>query len=262
MLNIRSRNHTNRLLTLFSVALLCFQLQISHAEEFADEVEEDRFQVEYIIFKHSKSDTSELRFSDTRYRLPSVRQYNYLTSGFEPLTPFHHPKLDAEDATLSRALKQLQRSRDVEVVDHGVWQQEIPPNTTLDPFLISKTLSNEGTSSNLYEEAQLNGTLTIKRARYLHAEVDLYLADFIFLPSNNTVSWLLSDTNNNLKTQWFLQALTLQEHYLHKDSSSKIALNLVHMNQSRRLKYSEVHYLDHPALGVVVTISKIEPTLE
>lgn len=261
MQNTRSDHSHLPLMPLLALVLLLLQLPSSFAEEFTEELEEERFQVEYVIFKHKKSDTSELRFSDTRYRPDSFQQYNYLVSELTPLTPFHHQKLNLESATLATALKQLQRNRSIDVIDHAVWQQEIPADTTLDPFLISQTLPSVLASPSIYREPKLNGTLTIKRARYLHAEVDLFLADFIYFPMKDTLSWLLADSEKSLKMQWFLQPFTHEEYYLNKANASKVALNLVHMTQSRRLKYGEVHYLDHPALGVIVTISKLESTL-
>ena len=55
----------------------------------------------------------------------------------------------------------------------------------------------------------LFGTVTLKRRRYLHAEVDL----------------------------WFERGETLEQ---------------FRMQQSRRMRSGELHYLDHPRLGVII----------
>ena len=250
-----------RLVAQCSIFCLLFITFCSAAAVTAEEQAAEWFQIEYVIFSPVNIDPSVLRFADKHYSPAKKDQYNHLVSSFQPLTDFHHTLLDTNTMFLAGALRRLEKDKSITVLSHGVWQQEIKPETTLAPFLIKKTLPVTEPGNN-YQETLLNGTLTIKRARYLHADADLYLGNFLYFPEKDLIQWLLTDSFEARPFSSIVQALRTEEASLMKEYSSAVPSKLIRMQQTRRLKYGEVHYLDHPGLGLIITINKIETPFE
>lgn len=243
-----------RILALF---LLSFTINHAYAEDFSEEI----FQVEYILFTHQGHVEANRKFNLVPYNPPRHSQYTHLIEGLETLSNFQYEQLDSSSMQLNDALSKLNKSRDVRVIKYGAWQQAIEPDSTLPPLRIS-ALTDVVQNESYYGETHLEGTLTIKRSRYMHIEADLFLTSFLFYPERNIFDWLLSTSTIRHKTDSLLQAYKPDEIVLSKHSSSRIPSQVFRLHQSRRLKYGEIHYLDHPAIGLIVTINKLEPEPE
>lgn len=102
--------------------------------------------------------------------------------------------------TLEDLARRLELSPSHRLLVHRGWRQPgLEPDAAIPVALVE---SFEGTGT-------LFGTVTLKRRRFLHAEVDL----------------------------WFERGDTLEQ---------------VRMQQSRKMRSDELHYLDHPRLGVII----------
>ncbi len=225
-----------------------------------EQSEEERFQIEYILFTHRSNSIPEQSLSTKDYSLKDHPVYTHLVSDFEPLTSNQYPLLKQDVMFLKEPLRKLKRSRDVTVVNYGAWQQIILPESTLLPIGIDE-LINVNTQYNTYQETRLKGSLIIKRSRYLHIDANLFLSDFQFYPPFKLTNWLLNINGNSslisLLSPYAAHEIALQQHH-----SLAIPMKIHKLNQSRRLKYGEVHYLDHPAIGLIITINKLEPEPE
>lgn len=218
----------------------------------AEEESKDWFQIEYIVFQHKDSDKRVLRYEDIKYLPPSAAQYQYLYQLGDPLSEFQLRPIDPAQADLGEALQHLKRSRAVRVFDQGAWQQEIPRESVSLPLKIEAGLSHDE------ERFELEGSLTIKRSRYMHADVNLFLSEFDKLPYTDIKDWLMATEEDRWPTAWLVSPLAYGHTVLSEYGHSYIPKNTVQLNQSRRVKDAEIHYIDHPELAMVVTIKKIE----
>jgi hypothetical protein len=103
--------------------------------------------------------------------------------------------------TLSQVAQTLRRSPSYRVLYHHAWRQPgYSPGKAVPVAVFNDEASGAGT---------LEGTISLNKRRFLHADVDL----------------------------WF------------EDGDSLLP---VRMQQSRRMRSKELHYLDHPRLGVLI----------
>jgi len=237
---------------IYTAVLLC-ALQIPSA--LAESSPENWYQIEYVIFEHLKSDRHVLRFESTPYSLPEREQYSYLINRPESLSPFHLQLLDPDSTELKDALSHLSRNAEVRVYDSGAWQQAISRDQALPPIKIHRDMSHVGGQV-------MTGEIQITRGRYLHSTVDLYLSDFMTLPYTDLKNWVFQDANIAWPLDWLLHPLSFDHPSLRAVGEAQIAQNVIHLAQSRRIKDGEVHYIDHPALGLIITIKEIEPPFE
>ena len=221
----------------------------------SDEVEKNWYQVEFIIFEHLNSDRQVLKFEDVSYHLPERNNYLYLVSNNEPISDKQVKQLNSDQMVLNDALKQLERSKDTRVYSSGAWQHALAKNEKLPPLKIDIDKTNSGGQ-------HLKGEILIRRGRYMHANAQLYLADFTKLPYLTITNWLLESDITRWPTQWLTQPLAYHHPILDTVGEDIIAQNLSLLDQSRRIKDGEIHYIDHPALGLIVTIQSIDSPFE
>lgn len=238
-------------LYLFSLALPVF------SEEIFAEPESEKFQIEYILFLHNENRTNEKESLNSIYKHSEGRDYTRLIKGYEPLSANHYPKLDSEQLYLSEALQNLSRSKDVRVIEHGAWQQSIQSESTLPPISIN-TLIQTKTGKDFHQERYLQGTLTIKRSKYLHIDTNIYLSDYIYFPEGNIIDWLLPGGLSKHNLISMLTPYSGNEMIFYRTASSPISRQIHALRQTRRLKYGEIHYIDHPVIGLITTINKLE----
>jgi len=231
------------------ILLLSYSLLVS-----SEESKKNWYQIEYIIFEHKNADRHVLRFEDTSFKLPKRRQYLHLLDSGEPISPFQLKQVNT-DATLESALKKLVKSPRVNVLDRGAWQQEIGRSEVLPPLKIAVDLRPD-------QSQQLLGEIQIVRERYMHAKANIYMTEWIQLPYPDLKDWLFQEPTESWPFSWLLQPIAYRHTTLTRVGESKIPKNVVHLEQSRRIKGSEIHYMDHPVLGVMITIKEIEPPFE
>jgi hypothetical protein len=212
------------------------------------------YQIEYVIFEHLETDNRTIRYEDILFDPPESKQNQYIVKGFLPLTPFHFKQLESSEYGLSEAIHKLKRNKSIKVYDYAAWRQVINNEQTLPPIKIQHD-SEETGGHNLFGEIQ------IKRSRFLHAAVNLYLFDELTLPYSNIIDWLF-EKPGAFPFSWLLQPVAFQHHYFDALGQSQVATNISHLKQSRRIKNKEIHYIDHPTLGVIITIETIDPPAE
>ena len=96
----------------------------------------------------------------------------------------------------------------------------------------------------------------------MHVDIDVFLADFTALPYTDLKDWVYVSDETRWPLNWLLIPLAYQHPALETTGESLVANNTIHFKQSRRIKDAEIHYIDHPALGLMVTIKEIEAPFE
>lgn len=174
--------------------------------------------------------------------------------------------LPPEEWTLRDQARRLSRSSDQRILFHGAWLQPLAENRDEPSILIS--------GGEQYDEhRELEGSIKLYRRTYLHIETDLWLASFApnfgqegqpwpalpfppnrppelgdFIPIDSAGSSLwqqLNDTSSN-------------DEYAAILASPYVVNKLVTLQQRRRMRSTELHYVDHPLMGLLVVIRPYE----
>lgn len=212
---------------------------------------EQWYQIEYIIFEHLQTDDHILRYEDTPYPKKLDKQYTYVVQNKQPASAYQYSQLSQEEMMLANAFQRLKKSRAVKVLDMAAWQQPLSTDRTSPPIKIKQNVS---------EERLLFGELQLKKSRYTHAEFKLYLAKVVKVPFKNIKHWLVEQHTNwqitdlltPIDTPLFTSAI----------GESEIYQNIRYLGESRRIKESEVHYIDHPVISAIITIKEVASPFE
>ena len=231
-----------------SLSLVLLLLLWHSTSQAQESVNTSWYQIEYIIFQHLKTDAHILRYEDTPYPKQQDKQFSHLVDHPQPMSPFQFSKLDSAEMSLAEALDKLSRRRDIKLLDHGAWQQELASDESTPPLKIAKPISNK---------TRLFGELQIKKSRFTHAEFSLYMADSLLFPFADTKDWFFSPQKSGTLIDLLLP-LPESFNFTQRIGEQELYFNILHLQESRRIKQDEVHYLDHPVLGVIVTINEIE----
>ncbi|SFX08052.1 CsiV family protein [Marinospirillum alkaliphilum] len=183
---------------------------------------------------------------------PAWSRLNYLPQ------PLYEPI----EVQLVREAAAIERSRDYRVLFHDAWRMHVVGEDRSIPLLI------EG--GNYYDGMpELQGTLKVMVARYLHVETDLYFSRFeavpevlsgsvdqVLLDSRNPLS--LSATSTQLQLPALIQPPTADEL---RHGSSRVEgryqpIDSARMHQRRRMRSNELHFIDSPYMGLLIRIER------
>jgi hypothetical protein len=205
------------------------------------------YQIEYIIFEHLKTDDHILRYEDTPYPLKTNKQFSYVTTNTHPASSYQYTQLSENKMDLTSAIQKLKRSREVKVLDTHSWQQPLNEDSRTPPIKINTKVSQQRT---------LFGELQLRKSRYTHAEFKLYLTNSFSVPYRDIKDWFLEKD-----TKWKLIDLLIAAPedlpFIETIGQSEIYQNIRYLKESRRIKEGEIHYIDHPIIGVIITIKEV-----
>ncbi len=185
----------------------------------------DHYRVELILFSQHPVQGDDETWPAVAHRPAMARgQPLQLESALKPLSK--------DTAQMGAILYTLKQSSLYQPLLHAVWEQpgwpedaaqpvriEIPFDAQLPVTLFSgDTATFAGSATN-----RLEGTITIHRARYLHADFDLVYRQYINTAGPQSVSQLVE----------------------------------IPLQQKRRMRSKERHYIDHPRLGALIEITPV-----
>lgn len=139
-----------------------------------------------------------------------------------------------ENFVLAREANRITRTGIGRVLFHGRWLQKVPERETPDPILI-----RTGEMLTVpWQVHELVGAIGVTMGRYLHFQAQLYLhgPGFGLLPTGAAM-----DADGGAE----LQARPLP------------GPRYMVLSESRRMRSGELHYLDHPKLGLIVRIDPV-----
>ncbi|PWG63215.1 CsiV family protein [Spiribacter halobius] len=205
----------------------------------------DWYRVEVIVFRQPPLPEQALEAPPLVTSPPDGRPLQSLRSGADGETPF--ARLAPGALQLGDVARRLERQPGFQVLVHAGWEQPglgqaEAPYVPL-PFQLRIPSPTEGSAGSgedapgpfalLPQDTPLYGTLRLYRERYLHFETDLRYR----LPGEPPASVRLDEA-------------------LAPDPDYDPALQV--MTVSRRMRSEELHYLDHPVLGVIVRAIPLE----
>lgn len=144
---------------------------------------------------------------------------------------------------LGTAARRIDRSAGREVLAHLAWRQPFEAEAPAFPVLVVGGDGATGTP-------ELVGTVGVALRRYLHAEVDLYRAEP--LPADVAGDRAVPGPRDPAET-------LLLDAERDAQAEPPPGTGWVHVRQTRRMRSGELHYLDHPRLGVLLRIEPWEP---
>lgn len=196
--------------------------------------------------------------------------------------------LSAKHRGLNDTKKALDRQHGYRILFHQTWLQSLLPPADAPALPI--------TGGNQYgQHSELEGYLTLSVSRYLHVESHLWLTEFVSNYGQPMEHWpelpnppgttqarnsRLSEDSESFKAdsaehvtndytsaeaegapslyqQWDNQTA---DPYADLQEAPYLIKNIAVLHQKRKMRSGEVHYIDHPKLGILI---KIEPrTLE
>ena len=139
-----------------------------------------------------------------------------------------------EDLSLRTTAVRMRRSGDYEILHHGKWLQTVPPRDSAAPLLIQL-------GAPMRDDAfELEGSVSVTLGRFLHFATEVWLWN---APPDRQAAVALGDVADAAG-----------------DARSSIVddARYVLLSESRRMRPGELHYLDHPWLGILVRIEPVE----
>ena len=230
---------------------------------------EGLYQVEMIIFKRGENYTYA---DDERWRRDTTLRYpqNYrqlitteTTGRPAPASVLSDPSyfytLPQSEYTLDNLTYALRKDRSYQVLFHQAWQQKITEKET--PAVIIQG----GDKMGQYHE--LAGSIQLRVSRYLHIETDLWLTRFSSAnnPDNVLNNGVLSESiADNSWPTLPLPPTASGQSVTATNTTSSTQYNLpaveyiATFREKRRMRSEELHYIDHPALGLLMMITPVE----
>lgn len=164
--------------------------------------------------------------------------FDFLRDPYVQLTP--------EDSDFQQTNRALERSSDHRLLFHGLWRESVADPADAIPVYVQGGLRYG-------DQHELQGAITLRFNEN---------RDRIVIDSN---LWLTEySASANIESEWQLPAIpeavkTDLDLVSRDEQSLQYGINRVfHMQQSREMRSSEFHYMDHPAMGIVILIEPYE----
>ena len=156
-------------------------------------------------------------------------------------------QLDKRDDNLMKEFKDLiRRSRYFRFIGEQSWYQPIPTKDNSFEIFID---------SNIERGSRIYGFIRPYKGRYLHSDVEIFLAEQI-QENENSID---KNLNENILTPEGFLFSEKEQSFQKKNLTNLHDEDLVPMFQlkeSRRLKSGEINYFDHPKFGLLLLITK------
>ncbi|MEE8057841.1 MAG: CsiV family protein [Pseudomonadales bacterium] len=176
--------------------------------------------------------------------------------------------LKKEQHQLTEVVERILAEADYRLLFHQAWRQPVGKRNEADSLLIR--------GGNQFDSHfELEGSINLSVARYLHLTTDLWLSTFVssigrdqkpwpVLPKAPTIS--VADTgqdhhtiarNNNAKDNSKV-LLSFESPFVTVEGKQYSVERTVAMRQHRRMRSNELHYIDHPLIGLLIKIIPYE----
>ena len=204
----------------------------------------------------AQADEEKTALPDYRWwQAPQMYQqaYSALWAGFSfssvPRADLPVPFVPLEHLLLTDAEQRINKRDDMHVVWHQAWIEPIQEEDHAIVHPLHIDFKNRF-------DIRINGSFELHRSRYLHIDTDLTVQhyalqepaalDALVLPGSDT----RSDYRNDILSQENISASLA--------APMPAPLRAAEVKQSRRMRSGELHYIDHPMLGIVLKIIPVE----
>ncbi|WP_428033301.1 CsiV family protein [Amphritea sp.] len=236
-----------------ALTLILFNSTIAQADT-------SNYKVELLIFSHKASDTLADEIWPTIDSIPQRRSRS-LEYHQQGQNIGYFTRLPKSSLSLSGKQASLRRSSLYRVLFHEAWIQPISGKKDLNVVRIN---GGDILDNGLYE---LDGYISIEKGRYLHFRSDLFHSrrlsheESLMLrkPATEAMMTPVQDTAEESSAD---QRLTQPQGEsangnLYLTQTTIPDFLTVNMKTARRMRSSELHYLDHPLFGMLVIITPV-----
>ncbi|WP_039917681.1 CsiV family protein [Cellvibrio mixtus] len=266
--------------SLMGLATLLLVSNSLHAQQSASN-HEGWYQVELIVFAR-KEDTSQEHWpSNIKLRYPGdwVELKDPAMSDVKiDLTKEAFYRLPASERQLNAQAQKLERNGRFELLFHSAWRQIITNKKSSKAILISG-----GPTSGKHQA--LEGSIRVSVATYLELQTNLWFSQFdLNVGQEVTQSWpeiplrpnypAVGGNTLSLDSDLELDQALAKENQqgisANVDSGTAAKTNgavpeyitrqIILLQQERDMRSGEIHYIDHPVLGVIVQVTPYPPT--
>ena len=148
-------------------------------------------------------------------------------------------QLSPDESDFQQTNRTLEREPGYRLLFHGLWHQAVQQKSNAVPVYIEGGLAYGD-----YHELQGSATIRFNESEdRVVIDAQLWLIEFSII-RNSELDWPLPEIPETLKPQNSATSSALT-YYANKVYS---------MNQSREMRSNEFHYLDHPALGIIILV--------
>jgi hypothetical protein len=249
-------------LILITGFILSFLSAFSHAQN-----EGRWYNVEILIFKRLDQNSQSQEIWRTDLALAYPHFYEYLRA------PSAEAKsqlgaLNNDLYVLSRYRDALARNENFKILTHMAWSQQMANEAESPAIIIS-----DGEEIGNHQE--LEGYIKIHIARFLHVTSNLWLTDTSADTVDPTIKWPALPPEPSRTKAGMLKPTNIQAGNLPQTASSTGVLNeinrgfntnysspypIITLQNKRRMRSNELHYVDHPAMGILIFMTPIEDT--
>ncbi|WP_339337837.1 CsiV family protein [uncultured Oceanicoccus sp.] len=185
--------------------------------------------------------------------------------------------LPQEEQSFSTIKQQLFRQKDLRQLFHGAWRQPIGKRNDSESLLIRG-------GDQFDNHFELEGSISFGLERYLHITTNLWLSTFVsnagrmenpwpVLPKapivssandpetaiNGPAQDVFNQTSSNTGSNMIMASNHVMKNPFLDLTHSQYAVDQTStMRQSRRMRSNELHYIDHPLMGLLVRITPYE----
>ncbi len=221
------------------------------------------FSIEMIVFEQYLNpsyaehwpERPELGFPENLVRFPSESRHNSQPEFFR--------ELSFDEATLRPARDKLRRAAGQSVLFYRRWQQGLLDKANA-PYIYIRGGERFG------QHRELEGSIQVSVERYLHVNLKLWLSRFeeativqeTFEPNEANLPDALDTMGQD---EWSMDMefepfqLPTPPFKGSRDYGPDPSIKIVYpLQQERRLRSQETHYIDHPALGILIRIERLE----
>lgn len=272
--------------------LLLLTALSSHA--IAEE-EQRWYDVEVLLFVQKSQDYRDSELWPIDYTLPDLENARELlpppeqakagTTAAVAAMPTPFRLLADDELRLSADAERIERAPDIELLLHLGWRQPGLPEdqaiaVRIDDGMLQDTTGAEETAATTAQSEsaisatamvqnapRLEGTLRLILSRYLHIETDLLYREPLDEEagvvaggnSDDGMFPMATAANNQENSSPVVQE---QDLFLLAEQAMQLEpmpqYRVYRMNQSRRMRSNELHYLDHPVFGMAIKVVPYE----
>ena len=154
-------------------------------------------------------------------------------------------QLPPSESNFQQTNRAIERAAEHRLLYHAVWRQPVKGAAQATPLYIKGGLRYGSVN-------ELQGDITIRfnpNADRVVIDADLWLAEFSIVP-DGSVNWSLPNIPARVRRNF--------EQQQNNDGLEYHIRRIYRLNESRDMRSTEFHYLDHPALGLVILVEPYE----
>lgn len=180
------------------------------------------------------------------YRVQQLKSMAVRASGLPVMLPanWQTPLGQVDDLSLKTEARRINAQKGMRVVWHQAWIEAVEEQQGLvyHPIDLAFNAGNDW---------HLSGGISLRISRYLHLDTDLRIQQWTTTPPATLPSPAAANTSQG-------STATLSTTPQVLDQNVRYPVRSAVIQQSRRMRSKELHFIDHPLMGILVWITPVK----